>query len=146
MHHITKRKLGKIHCSPKALSSICGRLFASVQEMNQTHSKFFGEKYDKTQVELMKEPIILVDENDVPLKMISKKDGHLRKFVDAEDALPHRAFSVFLFNEKNELLLQKRSSNKITFPNMWTNTCCSHPLYTPEEMVEKGSVNYQGIK
>jgi isopentenyl-diphosphate delta-isomerase len=41
----------------------------------------------------------------------------------------HRAFSVFLFNEKNELLLQQRAKEKITFPLYWTNTCCSHPLY-----------------
>jgi isopentenyl-diphosphate delta-isomerase type 1 len=40
----------------------------------------------------------------------------------------HRAFSVFLFNEENELLLQQRAASKITFPNVWTNTCCSHPL------------------
>ena len=41
----------------------------------------------------------------------------------------HRAFSVFLFNENGELLLQQRAASKITFPNVWTNTCCSHPLY-----------------
>jgi len=44
------------------------------------------------------------------------------------NGLLHRAFSVFLFNSKKELLLQQRASEKITFPNMWTNTCCSHPL------------------
>lgn len=56
--------------------------------------------------------------------------------------LLHRAFSVFLFNEKNELLLQKRSSDKITFPGVWTNTCCSHPLfgYEPTEVEEAASV------
>jgi isopentenyl-diphosphate delta-isomerase len=53
---------------------------------------------------------------------------------------------VFLFNEKNELLLQRRSSHKITFPNMWTNTCCSHPLYDPEEMIVDGPIAYQGVK
>lgn len=41
----------------------------------------------------------------------------------------HRAFSVFLFNARNELLLQQRAASKITFPSLWTNTCCSHPLY-----------------
>lgn len=45
-----------------------------------------------------------------------------------DKGLLHRAFSVFLFNDKNELLLQQRASEKITFPDMWTNTCCSHPL------------------
>lgn len=41
----------------------------------------------------------------------------------------HRAFSVFLFDSKNRLLLQQRAKSKITFPSVWTNTCCSHPLY-----------------
>lgn len=49
----------------------------------------------------------------------------------------HRAFSVFLFNSKNELLLQERASEKITFPSMFTNTCCSHPLNFAEELEEK---------
>ena len=44
----------------------------------------------------------------------------------------HRAFSVFLFHE-NKLLLQQRSMNKITFPGCWTNTCCSHPLWSETE-------------
>jgi len=48
--------------------------------------------------------------------------------------LLHRAFSVFLFNEENELLLQQRAASKITFPMMWTNTCCSHMLHSPEEL------------
>lgn len=51
--------------------------------------------------------------------------------------LLHRAFSVFLFDSQNRLLLQQRASEKITFPNMWTNTCCSHPLNTPDELVEE---------
>lgn len=45
----------------------------------------------------------------------------------------HRAFSVFLFNRKGELLLQQRSAEKITFPEMYTNTCCSHPLAVASE-------------
>ena len=49
--------------------------------------------------------------------------------------LLHRAFSVFLFDsETGKLLLQKRAPEKITFPNMWTNTCCSHPLAVRSEM------------
>ena len=47
--------------------------------------------------------------------------------------LLHRAFSVFLFDDQNRLLLQQRASEKITFPDMWTNTCCSHPLGIPTE-------------
>jgi isopentenyl-diphosphate Delta-isomerase len=48
--------------------------------------------------------------------------------------MPHRAFSLFLFNTKNELLLQQRSDEKITFPSLWTNTCCSHPRHTEDEI------------
>jgi isopentenyl-diphosphate delta-isomerase len=53
------------------------------------------------------------------------------------NGLLHRAFSVFLFDSQNRLLLQQRASEKITFPDMWTNTCCSHPLNTADELVEK---------
>jgi isopentenyl-diphosphate delta-isomerase type 1 len=53
--------------------------------------------------------------------------------------LLHRAFSVFLFRPKDgRLLLQKRADEKITFPGMWTNTCCSHPLSIKAELVEEG--------
>ncbi len=48
--------------------------------------------------------------------------------------LLHRAFSVFLFDSQNRLFLQQRSDEKITFPSCFTNTCCSHPLYTASEM------------
>jgi isopentenyl-diphosphate delta-isomerase len=49
----------------------------------------------------------------------------------------HRAFSVFLFNSRGELMLQQRSDEKITFPSVWTNTCCSHPLHVADEMEER---------
>jgi isopentenyl-diphosphate Delta-isomerase len=57
----------------------------------------------------------------------------------------HRAFSVFIFNSKGELLLQQRASEKITFPDYWTNTCCSHPLYTPDELPEEGQAGMKLI-
>lgn len=103
------------------------------------------EGYDATQIELMKENLIVCTEDDKVVGKCSKKDGHLRSVLDQPDALPHRAFSCFLFNENNELLLQRRSSHKITFPNMWTNTCCSHPLHVEEEMVD-GPIPFQGVK
>ena len=53
--------------------------------------------------------------------------------TNIDKGLLHRAFSVFLFNSKNELLIQQRATEKITFPDMWTNTCCSHPLGIPGE-------------
>ena len=57
--------------------------------------------------------------------------GHLMENINL--GLLHRAFSVFLFDRSNRLLLQRRAPSKITFPNMWTNTCCSHPLGIPSE-------------
>lgn len=56
-------------------------------------------------------------------------------------SLLHRAFSVFLFRPSDgRLLLQKRASEKITFPDMWTNTCCSHPLSVKQEMIPEGQL------
>jgi isopentenyl-diphosphate delta-isomerase len=88
--------------------------------------------YDSIQVDLLKENCILVDENDNILGSGSKLDCHRRENLDR--GMLHRAFSVFLFNEKGELLLQQRSMQKITFPGLFTNTCCSHPLFVPEEI------------
>lgn len=52
--------------------------------------------------------------------------------------LLHRAFSAFIFRPSDgRLLLQKRADEKITFPGMWTNTCCSHPLSIRAELVEE---------
>ncbi len=65
------------------------------------------------------EKVILVDKNDNKIGLMPKLEAH-------EKALLHRAFSVFVFNDKNELLLQQRASNKYHSPNLWTNTCCSH--------------------
>jgi len=64
--------------------------------------------------------IILVDENDNQIGTSEKLKAH-------QEAKLHRAFSIFVFNEKNELLLQKRAATKYHSPNLWTNTCCSHP-------------------
>ena len=62
------------------------------------------------------------------------------------DGLLHRAFSVFLFDSKNRLLLQQRASEKITFPDMWTNTCCSHPLGIPGETGADLDAAVQGVR
>eukprot|EP01122_Echinamoeba_exundans_P005016 TRINITY_DN151_c0_g1_i1.p1 TRINITY_DN151_c0_g1~~TRINITY_DN151_c0_g1_i1.p1 ORF type:complete len:263 (-),score=48.63 TRINITY_DN151_c0_g1_i1:28-816(-) len=94
------------------------------------------QKYDPVQVALMGERCILVDENDKVIGHESKKNCHL--MTNIRKGMLHRAFSVFIFNSKGELLLQQRASEKITFPDYWTNTCCSHPLYTPDELPEEG--------
>ncbi|KAK8810441.1 hypothetical protein WA158_007016 [Blastocystis sp. Blastoise] len=91
--------------------------------------------YDKDQLEFMKEECILVNSQDEVLGHASKIDCHLLKNPD-DKGLLHRAFSVFLFNNKKELLLQQRSSEKVTFPLFWANTCCSHPLFCENELIE----------
>ncbi|KAF0694908.1 Aste57867_14250 [Aphanomyces stellatus] len=92
---------------------------------------------DETQVKLMEEMCIQVDEQDNVIGPISKKDSHFK------DGVLHRAFSVFLFNSENKLLIQKRAAEKITFPSFWANTCCSHPLHFPEELDED---KHMGVK
>ncbi|CAL4065112.1 unnamed protein product, partial [Meganyctiphanes norvegica] len=95
------------------------------------------ESIDPQQYALLEEPCILVDENDTNIGRASKKSCHL---MQNGTSLLHRAFSVFLFNTQEELLLHRRSDAKITFPGHYTNTCCSHPLYTSEETVEKDAL------
>lgn len=65
------------------------------------------------------EKVILVNENDEQIGLMPKMEAH-------EKALLHRAFSVFVFNDKNELMLQQRALEKYHSPGLWTNTCCSH--------------------
>ena len=67
----------------------------------------------------MEEQVILIDENDNPIGLMEKIEAH-------EKALLHRAFSVFIFNKKGELMLQQRAADKYHSPLLWTTTCCSH--------------------
>lgn len=88
--------------------------------------------YDAEQIRLMDEVCIVLDRDDAALGSASKKACHLMSNINK--GLLHRAFSVFLFHPTTHaLLLQQRASEKITFPDMWTNTCCSHPLAHPAE-------------
>ena len=112
--------------------------------------------YDPEQSKLMEERCILVDAQDRAYGAGDKKTcthvktllitghmltdgfaGHLMENINK--GLLHRAFSAFIFRPSDaKLLLQQRASEKITFPDMWTNTCCSHPLDDFEiEKVEK---------
>jgi isopentenyl-diphosphate Delta-isomerase len=68
---------------------------------------------------MKEENVILVNENDEQIGLMPKMEAH-------EKALLHRAFSVFVFNDKNELMLQQRALDKYHSPGLWTNTCCSH--------------------
>ena len=79
--------------------------------------------YDGAQKEMMEENCIVVDENDQIIGQDSKVNCHLN------EGKLHRAFSVLLFDSNNKLLIQQRADEKITFPSIWANSCCSHPLY-----------------
>jgi len=72
------------------------------------------------------EEVVLVNEQDKAVGVIEKLEAHRK-------GLLHRAFSVFIFNSSQQLLLQKRALNKYHSAGLWTNTCCSHPR--PEEEI-----------
>ena len=65
--------------------------------------------------------VILVDEKDRPVGVAEKMEAH-------QKGLLHRAFSVFIFNSKGEMLLQQRALHKYHSSGLWTNACCSHPM------------------
>ncbi|VEU22237.1 DEKNAAC103261 [Brettanomyces naardenensis] len=88
--------------------------------------------HDEEQIRLMAENCIVLDYDDVPIGSGTKKLCHIMKNIN--QGLLHRAFSVFLFDSQDRLLLQQRADEKITFPSLWTNTCCSHPLCVPSEL------------
>lgn len=77
----------------------------------------------------MEEKLILVDEKDNEIGIEEKIKAHLN------GGKLHRAFSIFIFNDKEEMLLQKRAKTKYHCPGLWTNACCSHPR--PGEKTEK---------
>nr|CAI5827713.1 unnamed protein product [Callosobruchus analis] len=104
------------------LKRCAGRGFASSLAM----SKEKISSVDPVQETSMQEICYLVDNNDKIIGQASKKECHRVK--EDGDIPLHRAFSAFLFNKKGDLLLQKRSATKITYPNHYTNSCCSHPV------------------
>lgn len=90
-----------------------------------------AQGHDPTQVGLLTEDCLLVSDKDEIIGSATKYQCHMNSNI--QQGMIHRAFSVFLFNEKNELLLQRRSMKKITFPGLYTNACCSHPVAVPQE-------------
>lgn len=68
---------------------------------------------------MTEENVILVNEKDEPIGLMPKLEAH-------QKAVLHRAFSVFVLNQNNEIMLQQRAEHKYHSPLLWTNTCCSH--------------------
>ncbi len=88
------------------------RALSSFYKNNTIDFRIFG-------VLMKEELVILVDEQDNEIGLMPKLEAH-------EKAVLHRAFSVFVLNDKNELMLQQRALHKYHSPGLWTNTCCSH--------------------
>jgi isopentenyl-diphosphate delta-isomerase len=88
----------------------------------------------------MNDYVILVDENNNQIGIEEKILAHKKNLL-------HRAFSIFIFNDSFEILLQKRAPNKYHSGNLWTNTCCSHPLENLSlvESAKKRLVEEMGI-
>lgn len=80
---------------------------------------------------MKEEEVILVNEFDEQIGLMPKLEAH-------EKAVLHRAFSVFILNENNEIMLQQRAHQKYHLPLLWTNTCCSHQR-NGETNIEAGS-------
>ena len=80
---------------------------------------------------MTEEKVILVNEKDEQIGLMAKLGAH-------QKAVLHRAFSVFILNDKNEIMLQQRASQKYHSPLLWTNTCCSHQR-EGESNVEAGT-------
>jgi isopentenyl-diphosphate delta-isomerase len=85
--------------------------------------------------------LILVDSDDRQIGSMTKPDCHLG------DGTLHRAFSIFIFNHKGEVLLQRRSEQKMLWPGYWSNACCSHPRLgeTSEEAAHRRLEQELGI-
>ena len=79
----------------------------------------------------MSDQVVLVNENDMEIGLMPKLEAHQKGVL-------HRAFSVFILNNKNEVMLQQRAHQKYHSPLLWTNTCCSHQR-EGETNIEAGS-------
>src|SRR3954462_2869892 len=87
------------------------------------------------------ENVILVDENDIETGVMEKMQAH-------QTGQLHRAFSVVLYNNKGEILRQRRAFTKYHTPGLWTNTCCSHPRpgQNTKEAAERRLMEEMGIR
>jgi geranylgeranyl diphosphate synthase type I len=109
----------------------------SVELSESEHELLESIGADDAQSQLMAEAIISVSEKDEVLGPMSKISAH------RDAGAYHRAFSVLLFDSSKRLLLQRRANDKVTFPGVWANSCCSHPLHSEDELTEENAL---GVK
>eukprot|EP00798_Chlamydomonas_sp_ICE-L_P012804 gene12804-16063_t len=124
----SKFAFSRANCALPARTQRCPRTMAAQSASTWTGA---GSQEDF----MLQDECILTDEHDNIVGHSNKKTCHIFN-PQQPNGILHRAFSVFLFNQEGKLLLQQRAKDKITFPSVWTNTCCSHPLYgqQPDEV------------
>ena len=136
------------HCRYWTMPTQCALSSSATQ--NAVGDSAYGTNMNQEDM-MESDQLVAVDENDVlvPNVELSKRAGHTFDMKNPRATL-HRAFSFFLFDRNNKMLLTQRASSKITFPSVWTNTCCSHPLYgmKPNEVdvVPDAYPRFPGIK
>jgi len=96
---------------------------------------------------MQQDMLVLVDSTDQISGEMSKREAHTFSAMQPRGWL-HRAFSCFIFDQEGRMLLTRRAARKITFPGVWTNACCSHPLHglTPSEVDHGEEAAMPGIK
>ena len=94
--------------------------------MNESEKSWSADGLSQEDL-MITDECILLDNDDSIIGHVNKKESHIFSAQQPRGQL-HRAFSVFLFNSEGKMLLQQRAADKITFPSVWTNACCSHPL------------------
>lgn len=113
----------------KAIKTTRGYSLRSILGYNCTSKAFSSQgefdEYHPMQVSLFNEKLIVVDSSDQVIGEDTKLNLHLKS---RNNPNPHRAFSLLLFDPDCNLILQRRSPQKVTFPGLWSNACCSHPL------------------
>lgn len=133
---IFSRLLIKITSKPSFATNV--RSFGLRMDTTAKSSwKLAVKDLDPKQVEFYhSEQLIMVDDQDRVIGPISKGESHAIETV--QRGIYHRALSLLVFDEQDRFLLTQRSSGKITFPNYFTNACCSHPLFNEPELEDDG--------
>ncbi|KAM3146604.1 hypothetical protein pb186bvf_001134 [Paramecium bursaria] len=94
--------------------------------------KYLFSQIHPSQLQTLNDQICHVTKSDQLLGAITKEQAHLQSIINQSGGL-HRAFSVFIFDQNFNLLIQKRAKQKITFKSLWANSCCSHQFFRQDD-------------